>query len=124
VVYRNDMGLPGSGGVITIGAHRTTASVNAPFQFLDQVNADTTAKVTTIGPDGTVMTGWGVFTYKAAVCDDQGNYVCHIDVSQMLPSFAANQSSVETLFLFSCDGGNDRIFAKLELASVAPPPTG
>jgi sortase (surface protein transpeptidase) len=105
----NNLSLPGEGGVVAIGGHRTTASARAPFANLHLMED---------GDLATVVTTWGVYTYRVVTpCQEGAQEQCTMSASELMPYFASYESDVETLFLFSCDDGK-RIFVTLSLESA------
>lgn len=105
----DNLNLPGEGGVVAIGGHRTTASARAPFANLHLMD---------VGDLATVVTTWGTYTYRVVTpCRDGAQENCTMNASELMPYFADYESDGETLFLFSCDESK-RIFVTLSLESA------
>ncbi len=105
----DDLDLPGQGGNVAIGGHRGGSGRSGVFGQIDRL---------ALGDEVVVTTAWGVFTYRVTVpCHDGDQSKCALRDTEILGHFAQAESSVETLFLFSCDDGM-RIFVTAELVSA------
>lgn len=105
----NNLAMPGEGGNVAIGGHRGGSGRSGVFGRLHQLKT---------GDEVVVITAWGKFTYRVTVpCPDGDQSHCTLSDEEILGHFAGHESSVETLFLFSCDG-RKRIYVVAELVSA------
>ena len=103
----NDLSLPGEGGVVAVGAHRT--SKHKPFANLHMLVA---------GDKVEVMTGYGIFTYEVTKpCPEGDQDECTLPGYQLLGGLLARPHDGEVLYLFSCDDGM-RIFVEFKLVAA------
>jgi hypothetical protein len=121
----NDFSVPGGGGKVLIGGHRTTGGGWAPFEHIDRVQA---------GDQAVITTEYGTFTYRivpdaSAVlsgCDNSSSDSptnCRVDntVDAFYGAIDSYAGQKESLFLFSCDDrGAWRLLLVFELVSAVP----
>lgn len=103
----NDLSLPGEGGVVAIGAHRT--SKYKPFANLHLLVA---------GDRVEVKTGYGIYTYEVTKpCPEGDQRACTLSGEELLRGLLARPRDGEVLYLFSCDD-DKRMFVEFKLVDA------